>query len=155
MWRGGSRISSSRLPRCYQHWCCRVRSLYFNITWTHLLIPSIISGGGADGSIITFVDTETNYHANLGTDEIANKQATFIAKHNITAGDFIQLAGAVGVSNCPGAPQLDFFLGRAAGMSFVLGSVISCSLCSQLPPRLPMVSSQSLSVGFSCLDRYF
>ncbi len=24
----------------------------------------------------------------------------------------IQLAGAVGVSNCPGAPQLDFFLGR-------------------------------------------
>lgn len=23
----------------------------------------------------------------------------------------IQFAGAVGVSNCPGAPQLDFFLG--------------------------------------------
>ena len=26
----------------------------------------------------------------------------------------IQFAGAVGVSNCPGAPQLDFFLGRPA-----------------------------------------
>ena len=24
----------------------------------------------------------------------------------------IQFAGAVGVSNCPGAPRLDFFLGR-------------------------------------------
>lgn len=26
----------------------------------------------------------------------------------------IQLAGAVGVSNCPGAPRLNFFLGRPA-----------------------------------------
>ncbi|CAL1707518.1 unnamed protein product [Somion occarium] len=69
-------------------------------------------GGGADGSIITFLETETKYPANLGTDEIAEKQAGLIAKHNITAGDFIQFAGAVGVSNCPGAPQLDFFLGR-------------------------------------------
>ena len=114
MWRGGPRISSYCLPRCYQHWCSRV-CISLLLHSDKLLTPSIFSGGGADGSIITFVDTETNYHANLGTDEIANKQATFIAKHNITAGDFIQLAGAVGVSNCPGAPQLDFFLGRPAG----------------------------------------
>ncbi|TCD71226.1 Manganese peroxidase 3 [Steccherinum ochraceum] len=71
-------------------------------------------GGGADGSIIVFEDTETNFHANLGTDDIVNAQKPILAKHNITPGDFIQFAGAVGVSNCPGAPQLDFFLGRPA-----------------------------------------
>ncbi|KAJ7917131.1 manganese peroxidase 1 [Mycena leptocephala] len=40
--------------------------------------------------------------------------APFINKYNatITAGDFIQFAGAVGVSLCPGAPRLEFLLGR-------------------------------------------
>ncbi|KAI0041317.1 class II peroxidase [Auriscalpium vulgare] len=71
-------------------------------------------GGGADGSMITFADIETNFHANNGIDEIVGEQAPFIAKHNITAGDFIQLAGAVGLSNCPGAPQLEFLFGRPA-----------------------------------------
>lgn len=32
--------------------------------------------------------------------------------HDVTAGDLIQFAGAVGVSNCPGAPQLEFLAGR-------------------------------------------
>lgn len=31
---------------------------------------------------------------------------------NVTAGDLIQFAGAVAVSNCPGAPQLEFLAGR-------------------------------------------
>ncbi|KAL4244534.1 Manganese peroxidase 3 [Abortiporus biennis] len=70
-------------------------------------------GGGADGSMIIFEDIETNFHANLGVDEIVDAQKPFIAKHNITPGDFIQLAGAIGVSNCPGAPQLNVFIGRA------------------------------------------
>ncbi|KAH8107942.1 manganese peroxidase 1 precursor [Cristinia sonorae] len=70
--------------------------------------------GGADGSIIVFDTTETNYHANLGTDEIVQLQKPIIARHNITPGDFIQFAGAVAVSNCPGAPRLPFFLGRPA-----------------------------------------
>ncbi|TFY83704.1 hypothetical protein EWM64_g310 [Hericium alpestre] len=74
-------------------------------------------GGGADGSIITFSDIETNFHANNGLDEIVEEQRPFITKHNITAGDFIQFAGAVGVSNCPGAPQLDFFFGRPAAVA--------------------------------------
>ncbi|KAI0063642.1 manganese peroxidase 2 [Artomyces pyxidatus] len=69
-------------------------------------------GGGADGSISTFSDIETNFHANNGVDEIVEEQRPFLAKHNITAGDFIQFAGAVGLSNCPGAPQLDFMFGR-------------------------------------------
>ena len=31
----------------------------------------------------------------------------------MTFGDFIQFAGAVGVSNCNGAPQIPFFAGRS------------------------------------------
>ncbi|KAK0486297.1 manganese dependent peroxidase 1 [Armillaria novae-zelandiae] len=71
--------------------------------------------GGADGSIVTFSDVELAFHANGGIDEIVNAQRPFIAAHNqtLSTGDFIQFAGAVGVSNCPGAPQLDFFMGRA------------------------------------------
>nr|WCB70287.1 manganese peroxidase MnP2 [Trametes hirsuta] len=79
--------------------------------------PSIASrgqfgGGGADGSIAIFEDIETNFHANLGVDEIIDEQRPFIARHNISVADFIQFAGAIGVSNCPGAPRLDVFVGR-------------------------------------------
>nr|BAA33449.1 manganese peroxidase [Pleurotus ostreatus] len=69
-------------------------------------------GGGADGSIVTFDEIETAFHANGGIDDIVDAQKPFIARHNISAGDFIQFAGAVGVSNCPGAPRLNFLLGR-------------------------------------------
>lgn len=50
-------------------------------------IVSVFSGGGADGSIITFSDVETNYHANGGIDDIVDKQKPFVARHNISAGD--------------------------------------------------------------------
>ncbi|KAJ6606845.1 manganese peroxidase 3 [Mycena sp. CBHHK59/15] len=70
------------------------------------------SGGGADGSIVTFDEIETAFSANAGIDDIVDVQRPFINAHNITAGDFIQFAGAVGVSNCPGAPRLEFLLGR-------------------------------------------
>ncbi|KAI0063644.1 heme peroxidase [Artomyces pyxidatus] len=69
-------------------------------------------GGGADGSIAAFASVETAYHANSGIDDIIFAQAPYIAAYNITPGDFIQFAAAVGVSNCPGAPRLEFFLGR-------------------------------------------
>ncbi|TFK88557.1 class II peroxidase [Polyporus arcularius HHB13444] len=69
-------------------------------------------GGGADGSIVLFSDIETNFHANDGTDEIVALQKPFIAKNNISAADFVQFAGAVGLAQCPGAPQLEFLLGR-------------------------------------------
>ncbi|KAJ7463273.1 manganese peroxidase 3 [Mycena latifolia] len=74
--------------------------------------PKLGTGGGADGSIITFDEIETAFPANNGIDDIVDAQTPFIAAHNITAGDFIQFAGAVGVSNCPGAPRLQFMLGR-------------------------------------------
>ncbi|KAK1225251.1 fungal class II heme-containing peroxidase [Marasmius sp. AFHP31] len=71
-------------------------------------------GGGADGSIIVFADIETKFPANNGIDEIVNAQKKFMIDYNVTLspGDFIQLAGAVGVANCRGAPRLKFFLGR-------------------------------------------
>ncbi|RPD68904.1 peroxidase MNP1 [Lentinus tigrinus ALCF2SS1-7] len=69
-------------------------------------------GGGADGSIILFDQVETNFHANAGIDEIVQLQKPIIARHNISTADFIQFAGAVGLAQCPGAPQLEFMLGR-------------------------------------------
>ena len=36
----------------------------------------------------------------------------FLQRHLVTAGDLIQFAGAVAVSNCPGAPRLEFLAGR-------------------------------------------
>ncbi|KAH9858678.1 manganese peroxidase-like protein [Lenzites betulinus] len=72
----------------------------------------VFGGGGADGSIAIFESIETNFHANLGVDEIVDEQRPIVARHNISVADFIQFAGAIGVSNCPGAPQLDVFLGR-------------------------------------------
>lgn len=59
-----------------------------------------------------FSDIETAYHANNGVEEIIERQRPLAAKHNMTAGDFIQFAGAVGVSNCPGAPRLEYLHGR-------------------------------------------
>ncbi|KAI9461299.1 manganese peroxidase 1 [Lactarius psammicola] len=69
-------------------------------------------GGGADGSISVFSNVELGFHANGGIDDIVAAQAPFVAKHNLSAGDFIQFAAAVGVANCPGAPRLKFLLGR-------------------------------------------
>ncbi|KAK7679024.1 hypothetical protein QCA50_017968 [Cerrena zonata] len=69
-------------------------------------------GGGADGSIAIFDTIEPFFHPNLGTDEIISLQKPIMAKHNISVADFIQFAGAVAISNCPGAPRLPVFLGR-------------------------------------------
>ncbi|KAF7317425.1 Peroxidase [Mycena chlorophos] len=69
-------------------------------------------GGGADGSIIVFNDTELMFNANAGLDDPIDTEAPFITKHKVTPGDFIQFAGAVSLSLCPGAPQVGFFMGR-------------------------------------------
>ncbi|ETW82129.1 manganese peroxidase-like protein [Heterobasidion irregulare TC 32-1] len=71
-----------------------------------------VGSGGADGSIVVFSEREMTYAANNGIEDIIESQKPFIAKHNISAGDFVQFAGAVGVSNCPGAPRLEFMFGR-------------------------------------------
>ena len=54
-------------------------------------------GGGADGSLITFGDIETLYHANGGIDDIVDAQRTFMADNNInmTTGDLYVLSTVV------------------------------------------------------------
>ncbi|KAK7043339.1 peroxidase [Favolaschia claudopus] len=69
-------------------------------------------GGGADGSIITFQDAELQFPANAGLDDPIDAETPFIAKHNVTPGDFIQFAAAVSLSLCPGAPKVGFMMGR-------------------------------------------
>ncbi|KAH8116580.1 manganese peroxidase 3 [Phellopilus nigrolimitatus] len=71
-----------------------------------------LRGGGADGSIIIFKDVETAFDANAGIDDIVNALEPFLTRHLVTAGDLIQFAGAVGITNCPGAPRLEFLVGR-------------------------------------------
>jgi len=69
-------------------------------------------GGGADGSIITFQSTELNYPPNNGLLDAVMTQSPFIKAHNVTPGDFIQFAGAVSMSLCPGSPKVGFMMGR-------------------------------------------
>lgn len=47
----------------------------------------LFSGGGADGSIAIFPEIETNFHPNIGLDEIIELQKPFIARHNISVAD--------------------------------------------------------------------
>ncbi|KAK7056144.1 peroxidase [Favolaschia claudopus] len=70
-------------------------------------------GGGADGSIMAHAEIETAFSANNGIDEIVDAQHPFALAHKVSFGDFIQFAGAVGITNCPGAPRLEFLAGRS------------------------------------------
>jgi len=82
------------------------------------------AGGGADGSPIIFPDVEANFPANLGIIDSIEFLTPFMASHNVTAGDLIQFATAVGITLCPGAPQLKFMAGRPnAKAPSVLGLV--------------------------------
>ncbi|KAL5522560.1 hypothetical protein ACEPAG_8577 [Sanghuangporus baumii] len=71
-----------------------------------------LKGGGADGSIMLFNNTELQNHANDGVEDAINNLAPLLHTFKVTAGDLIQFAGAVAVSNCPGAPRLEFLAGR-------------------------------------------
>ncbi|KZS94218.1 manganese peroxidase [Sistotremastrum niveocremeum HHB9708] len=70
------------------------------------------AGGGADGSALAFPDVEPNFPANLGIADSVDFLTPFGAAHNVSAGDLIQFAAAVGITNCPGAPRLGFLAGR-------------------------------------------
>jgi len=69
-------------------------------------------GTGADGSIMLFEDTELLDSANNGVDDAIDNLKPLLQQFDVSAGDLIQFAGAVAVSNCPGAPQLQFMAGR-------------------------------------------
>ncbi|KAH9841598.1 heme peroxidase [Rhodofomes roseus] len=69
-------------------------------------------GGGADGSIIKFADTELADIGNTGLEDIVLALKDFADNHNVSYGDIIQFSGAVGLANCPGSPRLTFYAGR-------------------------------------------
>ncbi|KAJ3552683.1 hypothetical protein NM688_g4025 [Phlebia brevispora] len=69
-------------------------------------------GGGADGSIILFSRTETAFQANVGLDEVVETEIPFLERSGMGVADFIQFAGAVALTNCPGAPVLNVSIGR-------------------------------------------
>ncbi|EJC97780.1 manganese peroxidase 1 [Fomitiporia mediterranea MF3/22] len=71
-----------------------------------------LKGTGADGSIMLFNGTELQDHANDGVEDAINNLAPLLHDFKVSAGDLIQFAGAVAVSNCPGAPRLEFLAGR-------------------------------------------
>lgn len=63
--------------------------------------------------MLVFPNVEPNFSANLGISDSVDALLPFLASHNqVTAGDLIQFAGAVALTNCPGAPRLEFLLGR-------------------------------------------
>jgi cytochrome c peroxidase len=71
------------------------------------------AGGGADGSQLLFPTIEPLFVANNGISDSVNNLIPFLSQFpNIGAADLVQFAGAVAVSNCPGAPQLEFLAGR-------------------------------------------
>lgn len=52
--------------------------------------------------MLIFPTVEPNFPANNGIDDSVNNLIPFMQKYsNITAGDIVQFAGAVALSNCP------------------------------------------------------
>ena len=54
-------------------------------------------GNGADGSMIIFADPEVNFTENAGIDDSVDALTPFLSRHDVTAGDLIQFAGAAGM----------------------------------------------------------
>ncbi|KAJ7760849.1 manganese peroxidase [Mycena maculata] len=66
-----------------------------------------------EAHMLLFPLVEPEFAANNGIDDSVNNLLPFLAKYPaISAGDLVQFAGAVGLSNCPGAPPLEFLAGR-------------------------------------------
>ncbi|KAL0064112.1 hypothetical protein AAF712_008972 [Marasmius tenuissimus] len=77
-----------------------------------LLSEGKYGGGGADGSIIIHRDVELAFPLNKGLDSIVDRQLRIGLSHNIPYGDLVQFAAAVGITDCPGSPRLEFLAGR-------------------------------------------
>ncbi|EKM55986.1 uncharacterized protein PHACADRAFT_256980 [Phanerochaete carnosa HHB-10118-sp] len=71
------------------------------------------AGGGADGSMLIFPTVEPSFSANNGIGDSVDNLIPFLSQFPaVSAGDLVQFAGTVALSNCPGAPQLEFLAGR-------------------------------------------
>lgn len=86
-----------------------------------------LGGGGADGSIITFSSIELNQTGNndAGVSDAVILLSPLVDQFNVTAGDLIYFAAAVGVTNCVGAPQLTFLAGRPTATAAAPDDMVS------------------------------
>ncbi|KAJ7611906.1 heme peroxidase [Mycena polygramma] len=73
-------------------------------------------GGGADGSLIAFSGIELAYASNVGLESIVDSERAVADAHNVSYGDIVQFAAAVGVRNCQGGPRIPFMAGRPSAM---------------------------------------
>lgn len=73
-----------------------------------------LGGGGADGSLIynSTIELAQNGNTDAGLSDAVDIFSPLVGQFNVTGGDLIYFASAVGLSNCVGAPQLQFFAGR-------------------------------------------
>jgi manganese peroxidase len=62
--------------------------------------------------MLLFPTVEPSFEANAGIDDSVNNLLHVLPTAGVSAGDLIQFAGAVALSNCPGAPRLEFLAGR-------------------------------------------
>lgn len=76
-------------------------------------ISSKLGGGGADGSILVYREIELQDRSNAGLKKALDILEPYVEKYpKVSPGDMIQLAGAVSLTVCPGAPRISFFAGR-------------------------------------------
>ena len=63
--------------------------------------------------MVIFPTVEPNFGPNAGISDSVEAITPFVQAHpQISAADMVQFSAAVGISNCPGAPRLQFLLGR-------------------------------------------
>ncbi|EJD07919.1 manganese peroxidase [Fomitiporia mediterranea MF3/22] len=87
-----------------------------------------LGGGGADGSILTFSDTELTFAANGGNggvEDFVTTMVPFLSRHNVSAGDLVHFAGALGITNCEGTPRVQFFAGRPNAVAAAPDGLVS------------------------------
>jgi manganese peroxidase len=63
--------------------------------------------------VLLFPTVEPEFPENNGIQDSVNNLLHFLPLHTaVGAGDLVQFAAAVALSNCPGAPQVQFLAGR-------------------------------------------
>ncbi|KAJ7220787.1 manganese-dependent peroxidase [Mycena pura] len=101
----------------------------------------------ANGFSPTFDETQV-FHADDGIADILGAQEPFFLKFDdkLSAGDSIQFAGAIGLSNCPGAPGLEFLLGRPTGRA---SAASPRGLIPEPQDNITTILQQFAEVGFT------
>ncbi|TFK17811.1 peroxidase [Coprinopsis marcescibilis] len=94
----------------------RVLQTFFHdaIGWSPALTATgQFGGGGADGSIIAHSQIETTFVPNRALGPTIEALRAIAIRNSVSFGDILNFANAVGLSNCPGAPRLEFLAGKA------------------------------------------